>query len=188
MIKLKNILFEGIEPYPKSPLKSLDNNPNSVFRYAAGNEANNIPSFFVAAAADLDALKNILSKNGWTEHNDTTDDEYGNQTWSEWLQSSGYKRIELDLSDYQKEQWQKNVVPNAKSLSMLSTEQFSVYASTWDAFNDWTYDGKSAIPVRLCKYGKFKSCASELLYYSQTKFPNWDSLNKEITRILSSTN
>jgi hypothetical protein len=177
----------GVPTYPNYP-KSGINSSFSKFRYAAGEEVNEIPGYFPAAKLDIDRLESMLKELGWKPNPDPKSDEWGNNTFEEWKTVGiGWNNISSSLSEYQRSLWETAVVPNAKAISMVSPDGDStLYANTWDSFDYWidVSPHASGIRVSLCSGGKYKQCAANPMIFNQGTLSTGELLSAEIKRIL----
>jgi len=152
---------------------NITDQPHAMYSAAAGR-LDEIASYFVIASALYDEFKNTLESDGWVE---TKPNEIQFNNWTKWQQSHSMlmavvkkKGIEGDDS------WKNNVDPtNIKGKGGAwesADKKHTVYASTWNSFDEWLDTGKTGLLVRACSTSaaNYKSCNAKPVAYNGGKF------------------
>jgi hypothetical protein len=150
MIKLKSLLNED---WPKWRANA---DAGMAFKLAAGDDMNDIPSWFEEAGKTFDALETEMNSAG---HVKEPKDSGQYMDWEKWLQTTGLGKVvnAMAAQDYSEEpdsafsMWNKNVVANKKSATWKTKDgTMLIHANTFESFNNWLDTGKPGLMIRIC--------------------------------------
>ena len=151
---------------------NITEKPSGMY-YAAAGRLDDI-GYFVMASALFDQLKRNLESDGWVE---TKPNEIQFNNWNKWQQSHStlmavVDKYKLQVEDNDKTDWEKNVIPNIKGGAWESADKKqTVYASTWNSFDEWLDTGTNGLLVRACSTSaaNYASCNAKPVAYNGGK-------------------